>query len=145
MKRLMMGFMWLLVFMLLLVAFDQVLLRYRGFEQPFLRDVQKFHADFRSRLFGLPREPSPDRKSSPAPRPATTPRPESTTPAEANVDAVVEREISRATQQQTSARTEAEDGSLRYIYLDAEQNIQFAERYEDIPPQFRDAVQVVGE
>jgi hypothetical protein len=59
---------------------------------------------------------------------------------------VVEREITRATQQiSTESSTDSEDGSLRYIYVDAEQNIHFAERYQDIPPQFRDAVQVVGE
>jgi hypothetical protein len=63
-----------------------------------------------------------------------------------DVNMVVEREIVRVTQQTGSAvQSGAEDGSLRYIYLDAEQNIQFADRYEDIPPRFRDAVQVVGE
>lgn len=142
MKRLVMGFMWLLVFMLLLVVLDQVLLRNRGFEQPFLRDVKEFHADFRRRLFGLPQGQPPESKRAPTPKPATP----ADTEAAVGVDAVVEREITRATQETTSpAQPEADDGALRYIYLDAEQNIQFAERYEEIPPQFRDAVQVVGE
>lgn len=154
MKRLVMGFMWLVVFMLLLVVLDQVLLRYRGFEQPFLRDVQEFHADFRRRLFGSPREQLQETardvrtgrtQSAPAPRPeGQGGRPADAEEDSANVDAVVEREITRVTQQALSAtQDDVEDGSLRYIYLDAEQNIQFAERYEEIPPQFRDAVQVV--
>ncbi|MCA1797223.1 MAG: hypothetical protein ABR516_03085 [Desulfuromonadaceae bacterium] len=140
MKRLVVGFVWLGIFTLLLVALDQVLLRYRGFEQPFLRDVQEFHADFRRRLFGLPQIQIPQSK------PARAPEPEAVAPADTSADAVVEREITRVTQQAVPGpQDEAEDGSLRYIYLDAEQNIQFAEHYEDIPPRFRDAVQVVGE
>lgn len=146
MKRLVMMFMWLVVFVILLAALDQILLRYRGLEQPFLRDVQKFHADFRRRLFGLPQMPTSGSESAPVSRPESKRKPELTPSADANVEAVVEREIARATQQTTSSpKTETEEGSLRYIYLDAEQNIQFAERYEEIPPQFRDAVQVVGE
>jgi hypothetical protein len=133
--------MWLVVFVLLLVVLDQVLLRHRGFEQPFLRDVQEFHADFRRRLFGSPRM----QPSEPEPAPSPSPRAE-TSAGTRSVDAVVEREITRATRETTSpAQLDADDGALRYIYLDAEQNIQFAERYEEIPPQFRDAVQVVGE
>lgn len=145
MKRLLMGFVWLVVFVFLLLVLDQVLLRYPSFEQPFLHDVQRFHADFRRRLLGLPPEqPPPPAKPAPALRP--TPRPEVDTPAATHVDALVEREIARVKQQATStSKGGTGDGSLRYIYLDAEHNIQFAERYEEIPPQFRDAVQVVGE
>lgn len=145
MKRVLMGFVWLVVFVFLLLVLDQVLLRYPSFEQPFLHDVQRFHADFRRRLLGLPPEqPPPPAKPAPALRP--TPRPEVDTPAATHVDALVEREIARVKQQATStSKGGTGDGSLRYIYLDAEHNIQFAERYEEIPPQFRDAVQVVGE
>jgi hypothetical protein len=142
MKRLLMGFVWLVIFMLLLVALDQVLLRHPGFEQGFLRDVQEFHADFRRRLFGL-RPKDKFETGSDAKVRQTRP-----TPAEHPVDVnmVVEREIVRVTQQAgDAAAVSTEDGSLRYIYLDAEQNIQFVERYEDIPPRFRDTVQVVGE
>src|SRR5690554_4253223 len=137
MKRLLMGFVWLVVFVFLLLVLDQVLLRYPSFEQPFLHDVQRFHADFRRRLLGLPPEqPPPPAKPAPALRP--TPRPEVDTPAATHVDALVEREIARVKQQATStSKGGTGDGSLRYIYLDAEHNIQFAERYEEIPPQFR--------
>jgi hypothetical protein len=146
MKRLVMIFVWLGVFLLLLVMLDQVLLRYRDFERPFLNDVQEFHADFRRRLMGLPPLQTPESRPAPASRPALTPKSKPATPVDKNVDAVVEREITRVAQQATSASPAKEDeGSLRYIYLDAEQNIQFAERYEEIPPRFRDAVQVVGE
>ncbi|MGC9518723.1 MAG: hypothetical protein ACP5FP_03575 [Desulfuromonadaceae bacterium] len=143
MRRLLMGFVWLVIFMLLLVALDQLLLRYPGFEQGFLRDVQEFHADFRRRLFGLRPEDKfeagADANKVERTQPTSAERP-------VDVNMVVEREIVRVTQQAgDAAPVSTEDGSLRYIYLDAEQNIQFVERYEDIPPRFRDTVQIVGE
>ena len=103
MKRLVMLFVWLGVFLLLLVMLDQILLRYRDFEQPFLRDVQEFHADFRRRLMGLPPLQTSKSTSAPESRPALTPKIKPTAPADANVDAVVEREITRVTKQATSA------------------------------------------
>ncbi|MGC9520113.1 MAG: hypothetical protein ACP5FP_10720 [Desulfuromonadaceae bacterium] len=148
MKRLLMGFLWLVLFGLLLVGFDQLMLRYSDFEQPFLHDVQEFHADFRRRLFGLPELQVP--KSKPHPVSGSAPVSRADSNVRTNIDAVVEREIERVSQRSISAPVQnapegGETGALRYIYLDAEQNIQFAERYEDIPPRFRDAVQVVGE
>jgi hypothetical protein len=104
MKRLVKGFMWLVVFMFLLLVLDQVLLRYQGFERPFLRDVQEFHADFRQRLFGLPglqhSDPEPASGSKPGPSFGAQGS------VQTSVDAVVEREITRATQQiSTECRT----------------------------------------
>ncbi|MDY0212975.1 MAG: hypothetical protein RBR06_08215 [Desulfuromonadaceae bacterium] len=135
MKRLVFGFLWLGIFILLLVVVDQVFLHYRGFKQPFVRDIQKFHADFRQRLFGLPQVQPPAE---------APPQHEQSTPAvvdkkAASMDALVEREIAREVLKKgTQAKTApAEDAVLRYIYIDAQQNIQFAQRLEEIPASLR--------
>ncbi|MDY0186087.1 MAG: hypothetical protein RBR43_09435 [Desulfuromonadaceae bacterium] len=135
MRRLVFGFLWVGVFVLLLVVVDQVFLHYRGFEQPFVRDMQKFHADFRQRLFGLPHVRPP----------ATAPKQQeqvSPVPVEkkaASMDALVEREIERAGRKQgvQAKAAVADDAVLRYIYMDAQQNIQFAQRLEEIPTALR--------
>jgi len=128
------GFLWVGVFIFLLVVVDQIFLHYRGFEQPFVRDMQKFHADFRQRLFGEPQQPPAE-----APMPQRPVAPAAADKKAVSIDALVEREIGRAVQQK-GAQTKtppADDAVLRYIYIDAQQNIQFAQRLEEVPASLR--------
>lgn len=134
MRRLVFGFLWVGVFIFLLVVVDQIFLHYRGFEQPFVRDMQKFHADFRQRLFGEPQQPPAQ-----APMPQRLTVPAAVDKKAVSIDALVEREIGRAVQQK-GAQTKtppADDAVLRYIYIDAQQNIQFAQRLEEVPASLR--------
>ncbi len=133
MKRLVFGFLWVGIFIFLLLVMDQILLRYRGFEHPFMRDMQKFHADFRQRLFDLPSQQFP--QTAPRKQGQITPAEDKKAPA---INLLVEREIERAAQKNGAYATATPiDAELRYIYVDAQQNIQFAQRLEEIPAELR--------
>ncbi len=142
MKRLIFGFLWVGVFILLLVVVDQIFLHYRGFEQPFMRDMQKFHADFRQRLFGVPHLQPP--AATPPPQKRVAPAVADDKKA-ASMDALVKREIGRTVQKKgAQAKTApAGDATLRYIYVDAQQNIQFAQRLDEIPAALRKSARPV--
>ncbi|MDD2557882.1 MAG: hypothetical protein PHH87_06250 [Desulfuromonas sp.] len=138
MRRLVFGFLWVGIFVLLLVIVDQIFLHYRGFEQPFVQDMQKFHADFRQRLFGLP----PARPPATAPKQQGQVSPVTVDKKAASMETLVEREIERAGRRQEgqakpASAASTEDAVLRYIYMDAQQNIQFAQRLEEIPTALR--------
>jgi len=116
---------WTLVFLGLLLATDQVLLRV-PMEQPALAAVRGFYLDFRGRLLRLAGHAPPatidqlidEAVQSPAPvstpgRPATAPRP---APAPAQPEAAA---------------------APRYLWVDAAGDLQFADRLEDIPERYR--------
>ncbi len=117
---------WALVFLGLLLATDQVLLRV-PMQQPALASVRAFYLDFRGRLLRLAGHAPPatidqlidQAVQNPAPvtapvGPATTPRPGATAPAQPEAAA-----------------------APRYLWVDTAGDLQFADRLEDIPERYR--------
>lgn len=122
MKKMIFSFIWLVSFLLLLLVCDQFLLRYPGKDLPLLNDFQQFYQDFRQRLIKLEAQ-----RSTPATTPITTVE---------EVLAVREQEVTKA------ATTEEE---TRYLYLDEDGALNFADRLDDIPASFRHSAKPLGQ
>ena len=134
MRRLVFAFLWFLVFVVLLLGVDQIFLHSPGFKQPFLRDIQEFHSDFRRRLFGLTQ---PQRKGVRVEKRSASMEPASSRKVAA-VEALVQREIGKAEVAEKFKDALPQEDGVSYIYVDAQQNLQFAAELEEIPPAFRD-------
>lgn len=106
---------WTFVFLLLLLAIDQFLLRVE-FVQPQMRVARSFYLDFRQRLFTLGRPGAPD-----------------------SVDAVIDADRRESKPVQTPQRKTS--GPPRYLYVDAEGTLQFVDSLEEIPPHLRKGAQ----
>jgi hypothetical protein len=106
---------WTFVFLLLLLAVDQFLLRV-DFAQPQMRIVRSFYLDFRQRLLTLGGSSAPD-----------------------SVDEIIESERRGVTPAQTPQRKTA--ASPRYLYVDQDGTLQFADSLEEIPPALRKGAQ----
>jgi hypothetical protein len=123
---------WSVCFLLLLLALDQMALRLKP-TTPLLQELQSSYREFRSRLLGRPAEPPLTieavidrdttrllRKAPAAPPPQPAPNKHS-----ASVPSKVTK---------PPAAPPAAD---RYIYVDADGELQFADSLEDIPPALR--------
>jgi len=106
---------WTFVFLLLLLAVDQFLLRVE-FVQPQMRVARSFYLDFRQRLFTLGGSSGPD-----------------------SVDAVIDAERRDAAPAQTPQRKTS--NAPRYLYVDAQGTLQFVDSLEEIPPHLRKGAQ----
>jgi len=106
---------WTFVFLLLLLAADQFLLRVE-FAQPQMRVARGFYLDFRQRLFSLGQAPTPD-----------------------SVEAVIDADRLPPIPPETPQRKS--EGSPRYLYVDAQGALQFADSFEEIPPSLRGGAQ----
>lgn len=122
MKKMIFAFVWLVSFLLLLLVCDQFLLRYPGKDLPLLNDFQQFYQDFRQRLIKLEAQ----RSTSP-PKTATTVE---------EVLANREQEVTRSTP--AAAET-------RYLYLDEQGALNFADRFDEIPLPFRQSAKPLGQ
>lgn len=114
MKKITFSLVWFVSFLLLLLVCDQFLVRYPGKSLPLLNDFQQFYQDFRCRLIRLESQ----RTTSEIPT-ATT----------------VEEVLRVRSQQLDRAKTSVE--AVRYLYLDEHGSLNFADRYEEIPPALR--------
>jgi hypothetical protein len=124
MKKLKKIFLWSLVFLLLLTGFDQLLLR-APMDAPGLREIQTFYQDFRGRLFSLvtgSSAPTIDKIIEQADLPVTA-------PAKAPAAAVV------------APTAKSEGASPRYLYVDKDGALQFAESLDEVPTKFRASAQ----
>ena len=98
---------WTIIFMALLLAADQFMLRVE-FSQPQMQVARSFYLDFRERLIDLGGEPAPG-----------------------SVEAVIESTRPDTTPGIVTRRNEGDSPS--YMYLDPEGVIQFADSLEEIP------------
>lgn len=121
MRKIIFAFIWLLSFLLLLLVCDQFLLRYPGENTPLLSDFQYFYKDVRQRVVAL----NPQQK-------------------EHSVQQVISQRLQQVSG--TTGEHKVETGGknaaptqqgVHYIYLDEQQSLNFAERWEDIPPPLR--------
>lgn len=115
MSRLMKFFLWAVVFLGLALAADQLLLRV-PMQQPALAAIRGFYLDFRHRLLGFD-----------GPGPAS-----------------IEQAIDQAAPPQKKTGpapappvTQNTLDAPRYLWVDADGTLQFAERLEDIPRPYR--------
>ncbi len=124
MKRIVSIVIHILLFLVLLVGIDQAFV-HLTLELPGLRQSQTFYRDFRNRLLGLG---WPGFQGGLSSLPILGP--ETVSPSAA---APPPREQTAPVQQQPAAP--------RFVYPDAGGQLQFAERFEDVPPEFRDKAQ----
>ncbi len=102
---------WTIIFVALLLAADQFLLRIE-FSQPQMQVARSFYLDFRQRLITLGGAPSPD-----------------------SVEAVIELDRPVAVPGVVLRRNDVDSPS--YLYLDKNGIIQFADSLEEIPRELR--------
>ena len=110
---------WTIIFVALLLATDQFLLRVE-FSQAQMQVARSFYLDFRQRLIALGGGADPG-----------------------SVEAVIETNQETALPGVVVRRNEADEP--RYLYLDADGNIQFANSLEDIPRTLRDQAERLSE
>lgn len=108
---------WSGVFLALLVALDQLLLRTAS-EAPGVRAVQSFYLDFRQRLQGLPRGKPAVRRPLPAAAPTQPPAAGTAKPAGVS----------------PAPPTASPPG---YVYADEEGSLQFADTLQEVPSRYR--------
>lgn len=114
------------LFLGLLLAIDQAFV-HLPMDLPGLRQSQSFYRDFRSRLLGL--------------RPGL---PGAEISVEQLIDAA-ERTTARPQAAKEVPGPPPAQGGARYLYPDAGGQLQFADRLEEIPPQFRSKAQPLTE
>lgn len=112
MKRFAAALLWTSLFLVLLAGADQFFVRVPT-TAPVLAEVRAFYLDFRGRLFSLVgREPA------------------------ATLEFVIEKSAA-----QPPARSDREEETPSYLYVDSRGELQFADTLEDIPPKYRQEAQ----
>lgn len=140
-QTLLKGLLWTACFLALLLALDQLVLRLQP-TTPLLRDLQRNYREFRSRLWSPPeRQPLTieaviDRDLGPQ----TTAKPSATPPSKQPP-----KQTSKPAPPAAAKPHKAPTKSERYLYVDAEGELQFADRLEDIPPALREGAQALKE
>jgi len=117
MKRLKHFLLWTLLFVALLVVADQLLMQ-TTLSAPGVGQFQRFYRDFRGRLFALIDGPAP-----------------------ASIDQVIETAAPPA-RQAPGARPVTPQ---RYLYVDGQGELQFADSLQEVPPAFRQKAQPLQE
>ena len=116
MLKLIKYFLWVVVLLALSVGFDQVMLKV-PMDAPGLQQTQQFYVDFRTRLIGLFDK---EAKSHPD---------------------VIEAVIKKATALSPSATKK----TGRYLYVDSNGILQFADSLQQVPSQYRQDAQPMAE
>jgi hypothetical protein len=109
-------FLWLVVISTLVVGFDQLMLKL-PLHSPGLKQTQQFYVDFRSRLIGLLKEGTPA--------------------APASIESVIENTA--------TVVPPATKKSNRYIYVDSDGTLQFADSFQQVPKKYRQDAQLLAE
>jgi hypothetical protein len=126
---------WTVCFLALLLALDQLALRLHP-TTPLPKELQHGYHEFRSRLLGKPQPPLTieeiiDTDSTP---PVSKPaRPAIKNPSPAPVKAAAPK---RPQQYRNPVSTPG-----KYLYVDADGDLEFADRLEDVPPALRSGAQ----
>jgi len=122
MRRLVKFLLWFLISGLLLIGLDQFLLQVPPVH-PAHAAFSKFYRDFRTRLFSIIVIPDKD-----APR---------------SVEAVIEKE--RQAAPADSAKSPVPRSGKRFVYADGQGVLQFADSLDEVPKQYRDSAEPLGE
>lgn len=117
MKRLKRFLLWTILFLALLVAADQLLVTV-PLHAPGLNEIQQFYLDFRSRLFGLVEGQTPS-----------------------SIDQVIER----AAEPAPAAPAVGKPKPQRYLYVDDQGELQFADSLAEVPAAYRSKAQPLKE
>ena len=118
---------WILLFGVLLVGMDQLLTRIPPVH-PAHAVISEFYRDFKTRLFSLIVTPGED-------EPQT-------------VESIIEQEqrtADKASPATAAAKSPAKAGGRGFVYADAQGVLQFADALEEIPREYRDSAQPLGE
>jgi hypothetical protein len=150
MSRLLSCLLWTGVFLLLLVATDQLLLR-MPVSGPLPTAVTSFYRDFRERLLDLARG---DKPPPPLARPAKPVSPEkgpAAPPAPpASIEAVIDQRQATSPAPTASVKAppgqpSAADAVARYLFVDEQGTLHFAGTLAEIPEQYRNQATRIGE
>lgn len=120
-----------LLFLLLLLAIDQSFV-HLPLTLPGLRQSQTFYLDLRSRLLGLG-EPLLERVKKSPKGPETS------------VERLIDADDRGALTPKATPKSPPAGESPRYLYPDADGQLQFADRLEDIPEALRSKAQQLAE
>lgn len=120
-----------LLFLLLLLAIDQSFV-HLPLTLPGLRQSQTFYLDLRSRLLGLG-DPLLERVN------------KSPKGLETSVERLIDADDRAALAPKATPQSQAAGESPRYLYPDADGQLQFADRLEDIPEALRSKAQRLAE
>lgn len=118
-------FLWTIVILAMVLSFDQLMLSL-PMKMAGLKETQRFYVDFRQRLFNLFEHSSSEK---PPARPGA--------PA-ASGDSIA-RVITKGATPKTAEK------SSRYLYVDNNGNLQFADSLEQVPSRYRDSAQRLAE
>ena len=125
MKKITFAMVWVVSFLLLLLVCDQFLLRYPGENTPLFSDFQHFYQDFRQRVIKLGFHVESNHVESKRAPMATTVKNRTT------VEEVLAVRADEVLLPKSTAN------GVRYIYVDGDDTLSFADRWEDIPPALR--------
>lgn len=116
MLKLLKYFLWLVVILALILGFDQLMLKV-PLHSPGLKQTQQFYVDFRTRLFALVKTGT-----------VLTPT---------SIESVIEKTATTVTP--TPKKTN------RYLYVDSNGTLQFADSLQQVPKQYRRDAQRLAE
>jgi hypothetical protein len=127
---------WTLCFLVLLLALDQLALRLKP-TTPLLQELQSGYREFRKRLIGQPDQPPlsieaviEKEAAPPVSKPATT-----------TVKKTPAKKPDGATSPVSAKPRAMTPEADQYLYVDADGELQFADRLEDIPTALRKGAQ----
>jgi hypothetical protein len=146
MARFLATLLWTAVFLLILLAIDQLLVRVPA-SHPAHVAVTTFYRDLRSRVIELAKGvKAPPAPAAPA-KPAPLSRDNAKTSA-ASVEAIIEQRrpaASAATAKPVNGSPAAAEPAPRYVYADDRGELHFAETLAEVPEQYRDKARRLGE
>jgi len=116
MLKLLKYFLWLVVILALVFGFDQLMLKL-PLHGPGLKQTQQFYVDFRTRLVGLIKT--------------------DTTLSPASIESVIEKTA--------PVVPSASKKTNRYLYVDGDGTLQFADSLQQVPKKYRQDAQLLAE
>jgi len=142
---------WTAVFLLIMLAIDQFLLRVPA-SVPVHAAVATFYRDLRSRLLDLTVEKSPPPAKAPGTPTKSAPPVKAREPAKvppASIEAVIEQQqphkVSPPSGKGTAVKSPLAEPEARYLYADEQGTLHFAATLAEIPEQYRGKARPLGE
>jgi len=142
---------WTAVFLLIMLAIDQFLLRVPA-SVPVHAVVATFYRDLRGRLLDLAVEKSPSAEKAPGAPPKPASPLKTREPAEvpqASIEAVIEQQqphkVSPAPGKGSAVKSPPAEPAARYLYADEQGGLHFAATLAEIPEQYRGKAKPLGE
>lgn len=138
---------WTAVFLLIVLAIDQLLVRVPA-STPAHVAVATFYRDLRGRLVDLAKGVKSTSASVPASAPAkATPPTKSVKGPAGSVEAIIEQQQAHSAPAAPPAtgRPAAKEPGPRYVYADSRGDLHFAETLAEVPEPFRDKARRLGE